>query len=112
MTGVQTSALPISNLVRAFDRLKARGVWIVGADEYADEVLFEAKLPEAVVWVLGAEGRGMRRLTRERCDRLVRIPMLGAVESVNVAVAAGLCLYESRRRRGGGVGSRAGDPTP
>jgi 23S rRNA (guanosine2251-2'-O)-methyltransferase len=103
--------VPVTNLVRAFESLKARGVWIVGADESANEELFEAELPEAVVWVLGAEGRGMRRLTRERCDRLVRIPMLGAVESVNVSVAAGLCLYESRRRRARPHRGGSGDPT-
>jgi len=91
--------VPVTNLVRSFEMLKERGVWIVGTDESADEELFAADLPEAVLWVLGAEGRGMRRLTRERCDRVVRIPMLGAVESINVSVAAGLCLYESRRRR-------------
>jgi 23S rRNA (guanosine2251-2'-O)-methyltransferase len=56
-------------------------------------------LPRAIAWVLGAEGAGMRRLTRERCDTLVRIPMRGAVESLNVSVAAGVVLYESLRRR-------------
>ncbi len=91
---------PVTNLVRALEALKERGVWVVGTDAAADDELFGADLPEAVVWVLGAEGRGMRRLTRERCDWVVRIPMLGAVESVNVSVATGLCLYESRRRRG------------
>jgi 23S rRNA (guanosine2251-2'-O)-methyltransferase len=91
--------LPVTNLVRALEELKERGIWVIGADASAGEDLFAAELPESVAWVLGAEGRGMRRLTRERCDLLVRIPMLGAVESVNVSVAAGLCLYESRRRR-------------
>lgn len=91
--------VPVTNLVRTFEALQERGIWIVGADATAGEELFTAELPESIAWVLGAEGRGMRRLTRERCDRLVRIPMLGAVESVNVSVAAGLCLYESRRRR-------------
>jgi len=105
--------VPVTNLVRTFDALKERGVWIVGADAAAGDELFVADLPDAVLWVLGAEGRGMRRLTRERCDRLVRIPMLGAVESVNVSVAAGLCLYESRRRRAGpGPAPGAVNPTP
>jgi len=100
----------VTNLARTFELLKQRGIWIVGTDSSADEALFDADLPEAIAWVLGAEGHGMRRLTRERCDRVVRIPMLGAVESVNVSVAAGLCLYESRRRRGA---LRPGeDPTP
>lgn len=76
-------------------------MWVIGTDASADDELFGAELPDAVVWVLGSEGRGMRRLTREHCDRVVRIPMLGTVESVNVSVATGLCLYESRRRRAG-----------
>jgi len=104
--------VPVTNLVRAFEALKARGVWVIGTDASAQEDLFAADLPEAVVWVLGAEGRGMRRLTRERCDRVVRIPMLGTVESVNVSVAAGLCLYESRRRRVPGLRGEAAGPSP
>jgi len=104
--------VPVTNLVRSFETLKERGVWVVGTDASADEDLFSADLPEAVVWVLGAEGRGMRRLTRERCDRVVRIPMLGTVESINVSVAAGLCLYESRRRRASGVRGAPAGPTP
>jgi 23S rRNA (guanosine2251-2'-O)-methyltransferase len=104
--------LPVTNLVRALEELKERGVWVIGADASAGEDLFAAELPESIAWVLGAEGRGMRRLTRERCDRLVRIPMLGTVESVNVSVAAGLCLYESRRRRSGPQdGAQAGTST-
>lgn len=103
--------VPVTNLVRAIEGLKERGVWVVGTDASADAALFDADLPEAVVWVLGAEGRGMRRLTREHCDRMVRIPMLGAVESVNVSVAAGLCLYESRRRRARGAPDAGKAPT-
>ncbi|MCZ7564584.1 MAG: 23S rRNA (guanosine(2251)-2'-O)-methyltransferase RlmB [Burkholderiales bacterium] len=91
--------LTVTNLARALDDLKARDVWVIGADAEATEDLFTAELPEALAWVLGAEGHGMRRLTRERCDRRVRIPMYGTVESLNVAVAAGLCLFESRRHR-------------
>jgi 23S rRNA (guanosine2251-2'-O)-methyltransferase len=91
--------LTVTNLARTFEALKARDVWVIGADEDATEDLFTAPLPDAVAWVLGAEGHGMRRLTRERCDRLIRIPMYGTVESLNVAVAAGLCLFESQRRR-------------
>jgi len=94
--------LTVTNLARALEDLKARDVWVIGADADAPEDLFTAALPEAVAWVLGAEGHGMRRLTRERCDRLVRIPMYGTVESLNVAVAAGLCLFESQRRRAQG----------
>jgi 23S rRNA (guanosine2251-2'-O)-methyltransferase len=94
--------LTVTNLARTLEDLKARDVWVIGADADATEDLFTAALPEAVAWVLGAEGHGMRRLTRERCDLLVRIPMHGTVESLNVAVAAGLCLFESQRRRAQG----------
>jgi 23S rRNA (guanosine2251-2'-O)-methyltransferase len=89
----------VTNLARTLDDLKERNIWIVGADERADGTLYEAELPAAVAWVLGAEGEGMRRLTRERCDLLVRIPMRGRVQSLNVSVASGVCLFESLRRR-------------
>ena len=89
----------VTNLARTLDDLKERNIWIAGADERAEKTLYEAALPEAIAWVLGAEGEGMRRLTRERCDLLVRIPMRGRVESLNVSVASGVCLFESRRRR-------------
>jgi 23S rRNA (guanosine2251-2'-O)-methyltransferase len=89
----------VTNLARTLDELKERNIWIVGTDERAEKTLFEADIPEAVAWVLGAEGEGMRRLTRERCDLLVRIPMQGSVASLNVSVASGICLFESVRRR-------------
>lgn len=89
----------VTNLARTLGELKERNIWIVGADERAATPLFAAPLPESIAWVLGAEGEGMRRLTREACDFLVRIPTHGAVASLNVAVAAGVCLYESVRRR-------------
>src|SRR2546423_3668087 len=89
----------VTNLARMLDELKERDIWIVGADERAKETLYESELPAAIARVLGAEGEGMRRLTPERCDLLVRIPMLGSVESLNVSVASGVCLFESRRRR-------------
>lgn len=91
----------VTNLARTLDELKERNIWIVGADERAERSLYESELPDAVAWVLGAEGEGMRRLTRERCDVLVKIPMRGSVASLNVSVASGLCLFESRRRRPG-----------
>jgi len=94
-----TPYLMVTNLARTLDELKEREVWIVGADERAPQTLYEADLPSAVAWVLGAEGEGMRRLTRETCDLLVRIPMGGAVKSLNVSVSAGICLFESVRRR-------------
>jgi 23S rRNA (guanosine2251-2'-O)-methyltransferase len=89
----------VTNLARTLDELKERSIWVVGADERAEKTLYEAELPAAIAWVLGAEGEGMRRLTRERCDLLVRIPMSGTVGSLNVSVAAGVCLFESARRR-------------
>jgi 23S rRNA (guanosine2251-2'-O)-methyltransferase len=90
---------PVTNLARTLTELKERDIWVVGTDDAAPQDLFEANLPAAVAWVMGSEGEGMRRLTRETCDLLVRIPMHGQVESLNVSVAAGLCVYESRRRR-------------
>ncbi len=89
----------VTNLARTLRELKERSIWIVGTDEEAKDDLFSADFPEAVAWVLGAEGEGMRRLTREHCDFLVRIPMQGAVGSLNVSVAAGIVLFESVRRR-------------
>jgi len=89
----------VTNLARTLADLKERSIWIVGTDEAAGKSLFAADLPGAIAWVLGAEGAGMRRLTRESCDLLVKIPMGGAVESLNASVAAGICLFESVRRR-------------
>jgi 23S rRNA (guanosine2251-2'-O)-methyltransferase len=97
-----TESMPlvvVTNLARTLDALKERGVWVIGTAHDADEELYGVPLPEAVAWVLGAEGGGLRRLTRERCDRVLRIPMHGQVASLNVSVAAGVCLYESRRLR-------------
>jgi len=95
-----TPYLMVTNLARALSEIKEKNIWIVGADERAERTLYEADLPDAIAWVLGAEGEGMRRLTRESCDLLVRIPMVGEVGSLNVSVAAGICLFESVRRRG------------
>jgi len=94
-----TPYIMVTNLARTLAELKERNIWIVGADERADKTLYETGIPEAVAWVLGAEGEGMRRLTRESCDVLVRIPMRGEVESLNVSVAAGVVLFESARQR-------------
>ena len=93
--------IPVTNLARTLVELKEEGLQVLGADEGGQESLLEAELTGPLAWVLGAEREGMRRLTRERCDRLVRIPMLGKVESLNVSVAAALCLYETRRQRAG-----------
>ena len=96
-----TPYLMVTNLARTLGELKERNIWIVGADQRAEKTLYETDLPESIAWVLGAEGEGMRRLTRESCDLLARIPMKGAVESLNVSVSAGVCLFESVRRRRG-----------
>jgi 23S rRNA (guanosine2251-2'-O)-methyltransferase len=93
-----TPYLMVTNLARTLDELKERNIWVVGTTDDAPQDLYSADLPESLAWVLGAEGEGMRRLTRERCDLLVRIPMRGGVESLNVSVAAGVVLYESVRR--------------
>lgn len=99
--------IAVTNLVRAMEQLKEAGVWLYGADEHGAQSLLDLRLRGAAAWVLGAEGQGLRRLTRERCDLLVRIPMLGRVESLNVSVAAALCLYETRRQRSGEQGGSA-----
>jgi 23S rRNA (guanosine2251-2'-O)-methyltransferase len=89
----------VTNLARTMRDLKDRGVWLIGADDSAEQSIYKARLEGAVGVVLGAEGEGLRRLTRENCDLLVAIPMMGAVQSLNVSVASGICLYEARRRR-------------
>jgi len=89
----------VTNLARTLGELQERGLWVTGADGQAPQTLYQTDLRGPAVLVLGAEGAGMRRLTRETCDQLVRIPMQGAVESLNVSVAAGVCLYEARRQR-------------
>lgn len=91
--------ITVTNLARTLRELKDAGVWIVGTDEHAEVSLYGARLEGPLAWVLGAEGEGMRRLTREHCDELVRIPMAGKVESLNVSVAAGVCLSETARQR-------------
>lgn len=89
----------VTNLVRELERLKELGYWIVGLAGEAEETLYDVDLTVPVVLVMGAEGEGMRRLTRETCDRLVSIPMFGDAESLNVSVASGVCLYEALRQR-------------
>jgi 23S rRNA (guanosine2251-2'-O)-methyltransferase len=92
--------ISVTNLARAMAELKEAGVWIAGAAGEADKTLYELDLKGPIAWALGAEGEGLRRLTRERCDWLARIPMAGQVESLNVSVATGICLFETRRQRG------------
>jgi 23S rRNA (guanosine2251-2'-O)-methyltransferase len=92
--------LMVTNLARTLGELKERDILVVGTSDDAEQTLFEADLSGPLALVLGAEGAGLRQLTRKTCDLLVRIPMLGAVESLNVSVAAGVGLYEARRQRG------------
>jgi 23S rRNA (guanosine2251-2'-O)-methyltransferase len=94
--------IAVTNLSRALRDMKERGVWILGADT-GGENLFDADLAGPIAWVLGAEGSGLRRLTRESCDRIVGIRLAGSVESLNVSVAAGICLYATRRARARGT---------
>lgn len=91
--------IAVTNLARTLRELKDAGVWLVGAVAEAEDDLFTAKFAGPMALVLGAEGTGLRRLTAETCDQLVRIPMFGTVESLNVSVASGICLYEARRQR-------------
>ena len=88
----------VTNLARTIEELQERGVWVIGTADEATSSLYEEPIPESVAWVLGAEGKGLRRLVRERCDALVKIPMAGQVSSLNVSVAAGVVLYETVRQ--------------
>jgi len=91
--------IQIVNLARTLDELRTAGVTIIGLTGEAEESLYDIDLTGSVALVLGGEDRGLRRLTRENCDQLARLPMLGGVESLNVSVAAGICLYEARRQQ-------------
>ncbi|QIM49391.1 23S rRNA (guanosine(2251)-2'-O)-methyltransferase RlmB [Pusillimonas sp. DMV24BSW_D] len=91
--------LMVTNLARTMRRLKERNVWLVGTDDQSSGSLHTVQATRPMAWVMGAEGEGMRRLTRETCDELVHIPMLGSVESLNVSVAGAVCLYETVRQR-------------
>ena len=90
----------VTNLARTLGELKERNVWVIGTSGDADKTLYQVDLKGPVALVLGAEGPGMRQLTRKTCDELVSIPMQGAVESLNVSVASAVCLYEALRQRG------------
>lgn len=89
----------VTNLARTLRLLKDRNVWIVGTAGEADHHLYQSKLTGPLALVMGAEGEGMRRLTREHCDELISIPMAGSVSSLNVSVATGVCLFEAVRQR-------------
>jgi len=89
----------VVNLARSLRELKEAGLWLIGASQDGDTDLYRADLRSPCALVLGGEGKGLRRLTREHCDTLVQIPMVGTVESLNVSVAAGICLFEVVRQR-------------
>lgn len=89
----------VTNLARTMRQLKERDLWLVGTDDLATHSMHQVDARRPMAWVMGAEGEGMRRLTRDTCDELVSIPMLGSVESLNVSVASAVCLYESVRQR-------------
>lgn len=91
--------ITVTNLARALREMQDAGVWVVGAAGEAEKSIYDIDQKVPVAWVLGAEGDGLRRLTRETCDELARIPMHGSVESLNVSVASGICLFEARRQR-------------
>lgn len=89
----------VTNLARALKSLKERDIWVVGTAGEAANSVYDVKLKGAMALVMGAEGEGMRRLTRENCDELINIPMFGSVSSLNVSVATGVCLFEAVRQR-------------
>ncbi len=90
----------VTNLARTLGELKERNIWVIGTAGEADKSVYQVDMKGPTALVLGAEGPGMRQLTRKTCDELVHIPMKGAVESLNVSVASGVCLYEALRQRG------------
>ena len=90
----------VTNLARTIESLKQAGVWVIGTDGDAEVTLYEQNLSGPCAMVLGSEGAGMRRLTRDLCDFVVKLPMAGSVSSLNVSVAAGVCLFEAVRQRG------------
>lgn len=89
----------VTNLARCLRQLKEAGIWLAGASQEAENDIFHTDLRRPLAMVLGGEGKGLRRLTQEECDMLVRIPMAGSVESLNVSVATGVCLFEAVRQR-------------
>lgn len=92
----------VTNLARTLNKLKEQGLWIIGTDGDAEADVYQADFTGALALVMGAEGKGLRRLTKETCDSLVKLPMAGTVSSLNVSVAAGVCLFEAVRQRQSG----------
>jgi 23S rRNA (guanosine2251-2'-O)-methyltransferase len=91
--------IQVTNLARTLQQIQQRGVWIAGTSGQATQDVYQASLSGPLAIVMGAEGKGMRRLTTENCDFLLKIPMVGEVSSLNVSVATGVCLYEALRQR-------------
>jgi 23S rRNA (guanosine2251-2'-O)-methyltransferase len=89
----------VTNLARTLKKLQEKGVWLIGAAGEAEQSIFQTDLKGPIGLVMGAEGAGLRRLTREHCDYLINIPMAGSVSSLNVSVASGVCLFEAVRQR-------------
>lgn len=92
--------LMVTNLARSLDELKEHRIWTVAMEAEATKTLDQMDAKSGIAWVLGAEGAGLRQLTRKTCDEAVKIPICGSVESLNVSVSAAICLYESARQRG------------
>lgn len=90
----------VTNLARTLEKLQQRGLWVVGTAGEAEVSIYDQDLTGPTILIMGAEGKGMRRLTREHCDYLVNLPMAGSVSSLNVSVATGVCLFEAQRQRG------------
>ena len=96
----------VTNLARTLDQLKEAGLWVVGTTHETERVIYDLDLTGPVVFVMGSEGKGLRRLVAEKCDFLARIPMAGRIENLNVSVAAGVCLFEAVRQRRAGTPGR------
>lgn len=91
--------IQVTNLARTMKAMKEAGIWFVGTSDHGERSLYEMELKGGIALVMGAEGHGMRRLTEENCDFLIRIPMQGRIPCLNVSVATGVCLYEAVRQR-------------
>jgi len=94
-----TPVIHVTNLSRSLREMQDAGVWVIGTADEAENTIYEEDLISPIALVMGSEGQGLRQNTRKHCDKLVNIPMAGVVESLNVSVAAGVCLYEARRQR-------------
>jgi 23S rRNA (guanosine2251-2'-O)-methyltransferase len=94
-----TPVIHVTNLSRALREMQDAGIWVIGTVDEAENTIYEEDLTSPIALVMGSEGQGLRQNTRKHCDKLVNIPMAGVVESLNVSVAAGVCLYEARRQR-------------